>query len=279
MMVVTEGGEVWGSGYNPHGTLGLGTATSPVQTMSQAKLNSLTTVSNAVDVKIAYRGGTGITAYVLLADGRVLACGTGNNGALGDGNLAAHQVNYFQPVLTYPGNVPLTGITKIGASYITLMALNGTTNQLYACGHNWDGVWGNGQGGDDKREFAGIIQKDIKDFWLTMSHDGNMSAFYLDTSNVLRAAGANTDFQLGVLYNAQTPVVSVAQRVPLPEGEYPVMIVRTGTTTGAPYVGHTCLTNKNRIFLWGYPFDSPLQGMGQIRWPLLINDFYSSNQR
>jgi alpha-tubulin suppressor-like RCC1 family protein len=279
MMVVTEGGELWGAGYNPHGTLGIGNATSPIQTMTQAKINNTTTVSMAVDVKIAYRSGTGITSYVLLADGRVLASGTGNGGALGDGNTADHQSNYFQPVLTYPGNVPLTGITKIGASYTTLMALNGTTNQLYACGHNWDGVWGNGQGGNVTEGFAGIKQRNIKDFWLTMSHDGNMSVFFLDTNNVLRASGANTDFQLGVLYNAQSPVVSVAQRVPLPEGEYPVTIVRTGTTTGSPFVGHTCLTNKNRIFMWGYAFESPLQDMAQIRWPLLVNDFYSSNQR
>jgi len=207
-----------------------------------------------------------------------LASGTGNGGALGDGNLADHQSNYFQPVLTYPGNVPLTGITKIGASYTTLMALNGTTNQLYAFGHNWDSVWGNGQGGNDKEAYAAIKHKNIKDFWLTNSHEGNMAAFFLDTDNVLRAAGSNGDYQLGVQTTAGG-IVSVAERVPLPEGEYPVQLVRTGTVTGAAYLGHTCLTNKNRIFLWGYPFESPLQGMTYTRWPLLINDFYSSNQR
>lgn len=280
IMVVTEGGEVWGAGYNPHGTLGLGNATSPVQTMSQAKISNVATVAGAIDVKIAWRSGIGITAYVLLADGRVLACGTGNDGALGDGNLAAHQVTYFQPVLTFPmeGNVPLTGITKIGASYTTLMALNGTTNQLYACGHNWDAVWGSGAGGDVKYRGAAIIQKDIKDFWLTMSHEGNMAAFFLDTDNILRAAGTNGDYQLGVMTDGGG-IVSVAQRVALPEGEYPVTVARTGTVTGAAYLGHTCLTNKNRIFLWGYAFDSPLQNMARIRWPLLVNDFYSSNQR
>jgi alpha-tubulin suppressor-like RCC1 family protein len=278
MMVVTEGGELWGAGYNPHGTLGLGNAVSPVQTMSQAKLNSLTTVSNAVDVKIAYRSGIGITSYVLLADGRVLSCGTGNGGALGDGNTDAHQVTYFQPVLTYPGNVPLTGITKIGASYTTLMALNGTTNQLYACGHNWDGVWGNGQGGNVTEGFARIKHKDIKDFWLTMSHEGNMAAFFLDTDNVLRAAGSNGDYQLGLITSAGG-VQSTAERVALPEGEYPVTIVKTGTVTSGAFLGHTCLTNKNRIFMWGYAFESPLQNMAYIRWPLLVNDFYSSNQR
>ena len=279
MMVVTEGGELWGAGYNPHGTLGLGNAVSPVQTMTQSKINATTTVSGAVDVKIAYRSGTGITSYVLLADGRVLACGTGNDGALGDGNAAAHQVTFFQPVLTFPGNVPLTGITKIGASYTTLMAFNGTTNQLYACGKNWSGVWGSGAADSAVATFAGIIQKNIKDFWLTMSHDGNLAAFYLDMDNILRAAGTNIDFQLGVITSGSGAIVTTSQRVPLPEGEYPVTVVTTGTVTGGAFLGHTCLTNKNRIFMWGYAFESPLQDMAQIRWPLLVNDFYSPNQR
>jgi hypothetical protein len=174
--------------------------------------------------------------------------------------------------------VPLTGITKIGAQYSTAMALNGTTNQLYAWGHNWDAVWGNGQGGDIKEGFAGIKQRNIRDFWFTQSHDGNMAAFFLDTNNILRASGSNGDYQLGVMTDGGG-IVSVAQRVALPEGEYPVTVARTGTVTGAAYLGHTCLTNKNRIFMWGYAFESPLQNMAQIRWPLLVNDFYYSNQR
>jgi alpha-tubulin suppressor-like RCC1 family protein len=279
MMVVTEGGEVWGAGYNPHGTLGLGNAVSPIQTMTQAKISNVATVAGAVDVKIAYRSGTGITSYVLLADGSVLASGTGNDGALGDGNATAHQVTFFQPVLTFPGNVPLTGITKIGASYTTLIAFNGITNQLYACGKNWSGVWGSDAADSAVATFAGIIQKDIKDFWLTMSHDGNLAAFYLDMDNILRAAGTNIDFQLGVITSGSGAIVTTAQRVPLPEGEYPVTVVTTGTVTGGAFLGHTCLTNKNRIFMWGYAFESPLQNMAQIRWPLLVNDFYSSNQR
>ena len=158
------------------------------------------------------------------------------------------------------------------------MALNGTTNQLYACGHNWDGVWGSGQGGNVTEGFAAIKQKNIKDFWLTNSHDGNMAAFFLDTSNVLRASGSNGDYLLGVMTEGGG-TLTIPHRVALPEGEYPVTLVRTGTVTGAAYLGHTCLTNKNRIFLWGYAFESPLQDMAYTRWPLLVNDFYSSNQR
>jgi hypothetical protein len=280
-MVVTDGGEVWGAGYNIHGTLGIGNAITSINTMTRAKLNASTDVTGAIDVKIAWRSGLGITSFVLLQDGRVLASGTGDDGILGDGNLAAHQVNFFQPVLTFPmaGNVPLTGITKIGAQYSTFLALNGTTNQLYATGRNWDGVWGNGAAGDVRYRGATIIQKDIKDFWFTQSQVGYMAAFYLDTDNILKAAGSNADFQLGVLYAAQAEVVSVAQRVALPEGELPVQLVKTGTFTSSPFLGHMCLTNKNRIFMWGYSFDSPLQGMSQVRWPILVNDFYSSNQR
>lgn len=278
IMVVTDGGEVWGAGYNPHGTLGLGNAVTPVNSLSQAKESVNQYVTNAVDVKIAWRAGIGITAFVLKADGTVWSAGTGNNGVLGDGDQSSHQRNYFQPVLTYPGSVPLTNIVKIVPQYSSFMALS-NEGLVYACGHNWDASWGNGSSGDYRTGWAQIVQTNMKDVWTTNSEDGNLASFFLDNNNVLWAAGANTDYQLGIT-GAGTSVFSLKQRVALPPGEYPVQLVKTGAVTGAAFLGTTCLTNKNRIYIWGNTgaIVIPQLGMDSARLPVLVNDFYQPNQ-
>lgn len=280
IMVVTEGGEVFGAGYNPHATLGLGNDVTPVNYMSRAKEDAGNFLSGAIDVKIAYRAGTGITAFVLKADGTVWAAGTGDGGILGDGNIAAHERTFFQPVLTYPGAVPLTNIVKIQPQYSTFMALS-SDGHVYACGHNWDGSWGNGRGGDDKIGWAEVVQTNMKDLWTTNAEDGNLAAFFLDNDNVLWAAGANSDYQLGIADFAGTGVTAVKKRVALPPGEYPIQLVKTGAVTGAAYLGTTCLTNKNRIYIWGNPGSDVLPQLGMTggaRLPVLINDFYQPNQ-
>lgn len=277
-MVVTDGGEVWGAGYNTHGQLGLGNAVTPVTTMSQAKETNTQVVTNAVDVKIAWRAGIGITAFVLKMDGTVWSSGTGDNGILGDGNIAAHQRNYFQPVLTYPGSVPLRNIVKIVPQYTTLIALS-DEGRVYACGLNWDGNWGDGSTGQAQSGWAYVIQQNIKDVWTTNSYDGYLPTFFLDKNNVLWAAGANSDYQLGTATDGQSYIYT-KQRVALPPGEYPVQLVRTGAVTDQPYLGTTCLTNKNRIYVWGNPgaVIFPQMGVSVARLPLLINDFYQPNQ-
>ena len=277
-MVVTDSGEVWGAGYNIHGTLGLGNAVTPVNTMTRSRETATLFVTNAIDVKIAWRAGTGITAFVLKMDGTVWASGTGNNGILGDGDTAAHQRNFFQPVLTYPGSIPLTGIVKIVPQYSTFMALS-SGGLVYACGANWDGNWGNGGTGQDQSGWAFVIQQNIKDVWTTNAYEGNLASFFLDNNNVLWAAGANSDYQLGIT----TPGVgvnTVKQRVALPPGEYPVQLVKTGAVTDTAYLGTTCLTNRNRIYVWGNPgaVIFPQMGMSLARLPVLINDFYQPNQ-
>jgi alpha-tubulin suppressor-like RCC1 family protein len=277
-MMVTDNGQVWGAGYNWHGTLGIGNEVSPISTISQAKESNTQVVTNAVDIKIAWRAGIGITAFVLKADGTVWAAGTGDSGILGDGNTAVHERNFFQPVLTYPGAVPLTGIVKIVPQYSTFMALS-SEGRVYACGHNWDGNWGDGTSPSDNYPWARVVQSNMKDVWTTNAEDGNLASFFLDNNNILWAAGANSDYQLGTATSG-TSVVSFRQRVALPPGEYPVQLVKTGAVTGAAYLGTTCLTNKNRLYIWGATGADllPQMGMGLARLPVLINDFYQPNQ-
>lgn len=87
---VTSTGEVWGSGYNYHGSLGNGTALTEQLTFLQAKLNATTFVTNAVEVYNLWQTGVGLSSYVLLTDGTVLSSGTGNSGRLGDGDTSTH---------------------------------------------------------------------------------------------------------------------------------------------------------------------------------------------
>jgi hypothetical protein len=277
-MVVTESGQVWGAGYNAYGQLGQGNAVTPVNTMSLAKQDAQTILSGAVDVKIAWRNGVGVTAFVLKADGTVWSCGTGDGGILGDGLTTAHQRNFFQPVLTFPGSVPLTGIVKIVPQYSTFIALN-NEGHVYACGLNTDGSWGNGRGVGTEVGWATVIQTNMRDIWGTYAENGSVATFYLDNNDVLYGAGSNADYQLGITRDG-VGVFTFRQRVALPPGEYPVQLVKLGSTTDQPYLGTTCLTNKNRIYAWGTPGTAlfPQMGVALARLPLLINDFYQPNQ-
>jgi hypothetical protein len=151
---------------------------------------------------------------------------------------------------------------------------------VYACGYNWDASWGNGlSDGGYSTGWAEVVQKDIKDVWITNAEDGRLASFFLDNDNVLWASGANSDYQLGTATSGQL-VVPTRARVALPPGEYPVQLVKTGAVTAAPFLGTTCLTNKNRIYVWGNTGADilPQMGMGLARLPVLINDFYQPNQ-
>jgi alpha-tubulin suppressor-like RCC1 family protein len=281
-MFVTSDGELFGTGYNVYGQLGVGNATSPLTVMTRSRVSTTAFVTGAIDVKIAYRSGTGVTAYVLLSDGRVLSCGTGNDGALGDGLTNAHQRVFFEPILTFPGSVPLTGITKITAQYAGMIALN-NLGHVYVVGQNWDGEWGNGEGRVNA-PWAKVIQTDIKDIWFTYSSRGKTCAFYLKNDGYTYAAGYNADNNLGTNTDIND-IVRDLTRVLLPEGEYPVHLVKGGSpnVNGVTFNAHYCLTNKNRIYLWGkggsdmYPYSS--EGSLSSAVPLLISDFYTVNNQ
>lgn len=252
---VTSTGEVWGSGFNTHGALGNGTALQDQLTFQQSKLNATTFVTNAVQVYNMWHFGVGLSSYVLLADGTVLSAGTGNGGRLGDGDLSAHQRNFFQPVLRAT-NTPLTNIVKIQVTISTTAFLD-TTGNVWWTGTNHDGVWGNGES-DFAANIGGwavIKQTGIVDFWAPPTPRGYVAGFYLKSDLTLWAAGDMRDYQLGViLSNESSTNITVIERVALPRDEYPINIKRAGAISSAdsaPYIGTLFLTQKGNIYYTG----------------------------
>lgn len=276
IMVVTTTGEVWCSGYNTFGNLGLGVNTTSITTFQQAKTGVGAPVAGAVAVQTAFCAGNGLTGYILLANGGVLASGYGNWGMKGDG--VTTNTNYFAPVKTN-STTSLTGITKIYAHYNSLLAFNGTTGDVYFAGANWDGHWGTGEtnSGPPTAVYATVKQSGMKDVWMTGGPRGNSAIFYLDTDNVLWAAGYNADGQLGVKNSAIDTIVMNKEKVILPAGEYPVAIRMLGSTTATGiWLGTMLLSNTNKLYAWGAPGGnfSPYYDLDWPRWPVQIKDFY-----
>lgn len=254
-MFVTSTGEVWGIGYNADGGLGIGTFTPPNQ-FTQATLVNGSPVTGAAKVVIAWAEGQGVSSYILLSNGQVLAAGFGANGRLGNGSPSG-SVNRFAPVQTAAG-VNLQNIVKIQPFIGGLGALDNAGN-VWFVGRNWDGCWGNGAAANTDNVYASIKQTGIGNFWIRGGAAyGYVAAFYLDAVAVnghrqLWAAGHNTDYQLGVGPNVPETVQTTRQQVPLPRGEYPVQIGFLGGVTGAAYLGHQMVTNNNRYYVVGSP--------------------------
>lgn len=254
-MFVTSTGEVWGIGYNDQGSLGIGNNTAPDQ-FTQATLVNGSPVTGAAKVVIGWYQGVGVTSYILLQNGQVLAAGLGTGARLGNGSPTGN-VNRFAPVQTAAG-VNLLNITKIQAHLGGVGALDSTGN-VWFTGTNWDGCWGNGAASSATSPFATIKQSGVSDFWILGGGPyGYVAAFYLDTvaaSNGHRqlwAAGQNSDHQLGVGNVAEVSQLTKLQ-VPLPLGEYPVQMACLGGVTGLPYLGHHMITNANRYYVVGSP--------------------------
>lgn len=284
--MVTDTGEVWGAGYNPHGQLGLGNFTSAITTFQRAKLDAINFVTNAVDAQIAWREGAGVCQFILLGDGTVVASGYQNDGMLGDGVTGAVNRNYFKNVMSQAG--PLTGIVKIQANYHGLMALDSDGN-VWWTGLNFDNVWGDGSAKDaaNANYVANLKHRNMKDIWFQTGPRYSLGVFYLNKNNVLYAAGYNVDSQLGVKYSATDTFVTRLEEVALPQGEYPVEMYHTGAVnnSNSSFRGNLCLTNKGRIYAWGesagdiYPLAPDDSTYLQPRWPVQIADWYAPNNQ
>ena len=280
---VTSTGEVWGAGYNANGYLGLGNTGDSSQdqpTFARAKLDATNFVTDAVDIGIAWANNDGISIFILLSTGRVLAAGTGTQGRLGDGNNAAHQSNYFAEVKTGP-TTPLTNITKIQATYAQLIALD-TSGNVWHTSYNWGCLWGNGEPlNEASNGYAVVKQSGVTNIWSFPRPRGYLVVFYLLTDGTLWASGQNTDYQLGIASTGEINVLN-KERVVIPRDEYPVAMKGLGivSDTGVAYMGTMMLTNKNNLYVWGDPF-GPIQAIfskPRLRWPHRLTDFYYNQQ-
>ena len=252
-MFVTSTGEVWGIGYNTEGPLGIGNNTNPNQ-FTQATLVNGSPVTGAAKVQIGWAEGLGVTSYILLQNGQVLAAGYGLYGRLGNGSPSGN-VNRFAPVQTAAG-VNLQNIVKIQQHIGGVGALDNAGN-VWFTGRNWDGCWGTGASGSTDTLYASIKQTGMSDFWmLGGGTNGYVAGFYLDAvatngHRQLWAAGQNTDWQLGTATAEGAKLTK--EPVPLPRGEYPVQMGFLGGVTAAAYLGHHMVTNNNRYYVVGSP--------------------------
>jgi hypothetical protein len=280
---VTSSGEVWSAGYNGNGQFGLGNkgSTSDDQRVfAQAKLNATTFVTDATDVGVAWANNNGISTFILLSTGRVLAAGTANEGRLGDGNNANHENLYFGEVKTGP-TTPLTNITKIQATYAQLIALDASGN-VWHTSYNWGCLWGNGEPlNQASNGYAVVKQSGVTNIWAFPRPRGYLAVFYLLTDGTLWAAGQNNDFQLGISRSGETNIVN-KERVVIPRDEYPVAMKGLGIVSDSDtaYLGCMMLTNKNNLYVWGDPFGAiqAIFSAPRLRWPHRLTDFYYNQQ-
>jgi alpha-tubulin suppressor-like RCC1 family protein len=283
-VIVTEDGEVWNTGGNNRdGELGVGYNTSNALVLTRAKFNATTFVTGAVDGIVSWHSG--IATHILLDDGTVYSAGKNDYGRLGRGDVGGTNVPYYQQVLTAP-NTPLTGVVKIKTGGQGVVALT-SDGLVYATGENNDGWWGNGQAAFQAGNgYATVKQGDIKDFWMSHSGRGFTVAYWLKRDNTFWASGGNWFSQLGVNAAGGTNN-TIALRVPLPSGEYPVQFkwiggwfgVQGGTETliGG---GALMVSNKNKLYTWGKPYDSvsSVKNVSELKYPHRIVDFYDPQQ-
>lgn len=282
---VTSTGEVWCAGYNGNGHLGQGNtgdSGNDQPTFARAKLDATNFVTDAIDVGLSWATDNGVTTFILLNTGRVLAAGTGNEGRLGDGNTTTHQSNYFAEVKTGP-TTPLTNIVKIQPTYRMLAALDSSGN-VWFTGYNWDGYWGNGESKDlfIASGYATVKQIGVTNIWVPPRPRSNVAAYYLMQDGTTWAAGSNVDFQLGVASSGEGAFVINKERVVIPRDEYPVGIKTLGivSDSNVAYLGCMLLTNKNNLYVWGSPgaYIQSIFSAPDLRWPHRLTDFYYNQQ-
>lgn len=290
-LLLTENGEVWGTGANPNGMLANGSLDNSL-VLTQCKYNAGTYVTDAADIDLTFRWGSYAFTYVLTASGTVYAAGNNADNGLGIGDLTSTLVGdakYFLQVRSGP-TAPLTNIVKIKATDFGLAALD-NIGQVWMTGKNNDGMWGNGQSAyANGQTWATVKQGGIKNMWFSKGNRGGYCASYwLTTDNRFLASGGNHYYQLGIATPVAQQVTNNTTAVPvaLPRGEYPVQVRWIGSsqydsgTDTTPMIGGGILmvSNTNKLYTWGRPWAqvSGLKGLARedsLRYPHCINDFY-----
>lgn len=289
-LLLTESGEVWGTGVNNNGMLANGTTANSL-VLTQCKYNAGTYVTDAVDIDFVYNWGAFAAMYVLTASGTVYSAGNNADSILGLGDATATagaNVAYFLQMRSGP-TTPLTNIVEIKATDMGLAALD-NQGQVWMTGKNNDGMWGNGQAASVQgRTWATVKQGGIKKMWFTRGNLGYCASWWLTVDNILLSSGGNHFYQMGIATpTAQSPIYNLnTLPVALPRGEYPVQLRWAGSsqynssTDSTPMIGGGIImvSNTNKLYTWGRPYVqvSGLKGPAwdtSIRYPHCVNDFY-----
>lgn len=289
-LVLTENGEVWGTGANPNGMLANGTLDNQL-VLTQCKYNASTYVTDAVDVDFMYNWGSYAASYILTSSGTVFSAGNNADNILGIGAATSTLVGdakYFLQVMS-GSTTPLTNIVQIKATDMGLAALD-NQGQVWMTGKNNDGMWGNGQAAAaNGQTWATVKQGGIKKMWFSRGNRGFCASYWLTVDNRFLASGGNHFFQLGIATPVAQNVLYNLNALPvaLPRGEYPVQIRWVGSTqentsdSSYPMIGGGVImvSNTNKLYTWGRPWVqvSGLKGPARadsIRYPHCVNDFY-----
>lgn len=246
---------LWSWGRNYTGSLGHNSGTAGNRVVQEI------TVFPSPVVKILSEGGPtqvvdsstyACTTYALLANGEVWACGYNAGGQIGDGTTT--QSNVFKRCGTLTG---ITDIATSGGMYANVLALKGSTGEVWAWGRVAKRFT---QGIDGILTTPTLLSGTYKFINGSSGSFGTTCAFFLiSTDNSLKFLGYNSGYcsgSIGVPVNTWANGVTVSQLPKLLDGEYPIEatfphLYYNSSASSTSYANGMLLTNKRRLFMVG----------------------------
>lgn len=203
-LVVTQDGNLWVTGTNDRGQLGLA-----------AKANFPKPTTVATDV-VSLSAGHGVS-WIVKQDGSLWGTGNNHSGSLGTGDTVDRRE--FVHVLD--------GVVSVSAGYLHSAALK-TDGTLWTSGDNRSGQLGDG-GTADRTTFQQVARDVVS------ASAGGFHTLYIDRSGTLYGCGENTKGQLGdgTPVSRPTPQKIMEGVKAAATGEYHTMILKEDGTLWA----------------------------------------------
>lgn len=239
VFVLLNTGELYASGANNYGQLGVGDTNDRISFEHVA--------DNISYVYTTYNVGSGgaSSTYAITSDCDLYVTGFNNNGQLGVGDT--NDRSSFVKALS--------DVEKIVANGKTALALT-STGAVFATGYN-AGAYGNGSTALSS-SWVEIISSDATDIALSIDTNNNPTSYYIDDSNVLYATGNNAVGQFGIQTAASSTTTwqRVAENVSKIDAQYraATYIDLSGKlyTTGYNNNGQQGTGDTTLVELWSY---------------------------
>jgi alpha-tubulin suppressor-like RCC1 family protein len=287
-MVVMVDGKLVGWGNNNTGVLANGLNGVTTSAPAQEVLFDPNTTLPAFDAEIVDWAFTNANLYVVFNNGSVYSAGGNDYGQLGHGDSVDRP--YLKRIdALWNAGILIDRVWAGGIAQLTLgggsayfRPYSGTTNKLYACGHNLNGSLGLNnivnQSTPQACVFLGTAltaSQIVQDVQLASAYTSGLSAYVLfnetaTPSGNLFVAGVNTSGQLALntttdqetgftraLTAVSTPILSV------------LTVSATGGYTGAAVVGSALVTTSNTVYTVGYNGYGQL-GLGNTTTPIKL---------
>ncbi|MCC0686113.1 hypothetical protein KGF42_16670 [Clostridioides sp. ZZV15-6383] len=176
--IVVNGNEIYATGYNPHGHLGLGHNHHSYE-FTRVPLD----LKEGVTIREIYLNKGSYFTFILLSDNTLYSTGYNNRGQLGLGDNVNR--NVFTKV-----NVPPVNKISLGDEHVLLMTTN---NELYSTGYNFYGQLGLGDT-INRNTFTKI---DSVSYATQIAVYAN-SSYYIDNNRVSYSVGCNNLGELSI---------------------------------------------------------------------------------